>query len=190
MLVVLEIVEHAQRLVVQLGRGPAHRPRQHANRVGHVRPSLSGAVHQGTDEALTLLQQRGCWDVTLREGVGRQILVRRRLIALERGLGLALREDGDKLVNVRGLAQHHEAVLARDLDVEHVIDLALVVDLPACLHGANEGAVQRVSIAMTVEHEQVVDVHANDDELLVWAVRRLTHLPLLEQAGVVRGATP
>eukprot|EP00966_Prymnesium_polylepis_P061080 1416021-Prymnesium_polylepis.1 len=56
---------------------------------------------------------------------------------------------------------------------------------PLRLHGGGERLVERVFVVVAVEHEQVVDVDADDDKLLARPVRALSSLALLEETRVV-----
>ena len=79
---VVEVVQYAQRVEVQLRSRLAHSPTQHADGVGDVGTGVHSTVEQGTDETLVSLEERGV------DGIGRllhrredtlwQILVCRR----------------------------------------------------------------------------------------------------------------
>ena len=79
---VVEVVQYAQRVEVQLRSWLAHSSTQHADGVGDVGTGVHSAVEQSADETLVSLEERGV------DGIGRllhrredtlwQILVCRR----------------------------------------------------------------------------------------------------------------
>eukprot|EP00966_Prymnesium_polylepis_P159786 3693095-Prymnesium_polylepis.1 len=118
---------------MQLGRRTAHRAAQHAHRVGNVRPSLRGRVEKRVDQALVPLDKCRVRLVLGHERVAHQLregAVGRRLVRRQR-VGHALRQVLlHHLLDVRLLAQHDRSALTRDVDVEQVRDVALIVHLP------------------------------------------------------------
>ena len=59
-----------------------------------------------------------------------------------------------ELLDVAFLTQGDRAVgVAVDVDVEQVVDLAFVVDLPTLLQGVDERVVERAGTVMRIENE-------------------------------------
>ena len=175
----IEIAQDSASIGQQRFRGATHASTEQTHGKGDVRSGLDGAVEQRTDQALVFSQEVTAGRIRVissEQSLGNvhgKHLVAGSSVPLSRGFGVVRAELGDEPANVRGLMEGNGTFLSEELDGKEVGDLAFILDFPPVLEGFGKLLVEAVAVQLAVGARQVIDVAADEQDLLGAVGRRL-----------------